>query len=254
MSETEFKLPKAPIIEAVLDVDCDMPPGLEVANLETLAKDAFRGQYPKARKVLVHEHKIETKPDEAPKVSTRQAVQAFQFLQEDEKQLIQVRTQGFSFNKLAPYSSLDEYLPEIKRTWQLFVSVASPVQIRVVRLRYINRILIPAEGGNVILADYLDKICPSSPVEGSLRLIGFLNQTTAVENATGNQVNVILTAQPVEEGSLPLILDITVASAQPGDVKNWAWLSGQIQSLRGLKNRIFKNTLTKKCLNLFQQP
>src|SRR5438309_10820532 len=116
MSETEFRLPKAPIIEAVLDVDCDMPPGQAITTLEEASKDAFREQYPKPRKVLVQEHQIETKPDQTPKISFRQGVQALQFIHENEKQLVQVRTQGFSFNKLAPYTSLDDYLPEIERT------------------------------------------------------------------------------------------------------------------------------------------
>jgi hypothetical protein len=53
---------------------------------------------------------------------------------------------------------------------------------------------------------------------------------------------------------LPLIFDITVESKKTGEVENWSWISGQIQALRVLKNRVFKNTLTEKCLNLFQQP
>ena len=73
-------------------------------------------------------------------MSVRRGIQALQFLHADEKQLVQVRAQGFSFNRLAPYTSLDDYLPEIERTWHLFVGLASPVQIRVVQLRYINRI------------------------------------------------------------------------------------------------------------------
>jgi len=253
MSETEFKLLKAPIIEAVLDVDCDMPPGQEIANLEKPARGAFLDLYPKHRTVFLQEHQIETKPEQAPKMSFRQAIQAHQFLQQDEKQLIQVRTNGFSFNRLAPYSSLDDYLPEIERAWQLFVSIASPIQIRAVRLRYINRIMIPLEAGAVKLAEYL-RVYPRLPDEESLTLVGFLNQTAAMENHTGHHVNIILTSQPPVEEKLPLILDITVESGQQGEVKNWAWLYGQIMSLRSLKNRIFRNTFTERCLNLFQQP
>ena len=50
----------------------------------------------------------------------KRAIQSLQFLHEDEKQLVQVMAQGFSFNRLAPYTSLDDYLPVIQRTWELF--------------------------------------------------------------------------------------------------------------------------------------
>jgi len=111
--------------------------------------------------------------------------------------LTKVRMQGFSFNRLAPYTSLDDYLPEIERTWGLFASIASPVQIRVVRLRYINRILLPLTNGRVELEDYL-KVGPRLPDEDRLRFAGFLNQYAAVEIDTGHQVNIVLTSQPPE--------------------------------------------------------
>ena len=83
------------------------------------------------------------KPGELPALSIKHGVQALQFLQDDERQLVQVRVQGFSFNRLAPYTSLDDYLPEIKRTWGLYVDLVKPVQVRQIRVRYINRILLP---------------------------------------------------------------------------------------------------------------
>ena len=46
-------------------------------------------------------------------MSVRGALAAFQFLQTDEKQLVQVRALGFSFNRLAPYTGFDELLAEV---------------------------------------------------------------------------------------------------------------------------------------------
>jgi uncharacterized protein (TIGR04255 family) len=253
MSDTEFKLLRAPIIEAVLDVDCDMPPGFDLAALEGALRDRFRDKYPKFRQQLMQEHTFEAKPDAPPKMSVRHALQSLQFLQEDGKQIVQVRAQGFAFNRLAPYATLDAYLPEVERAWRLFVLIAAPIQIRTVRLRYINRILIPMTDNRVKLEDYL-KVYPRLPDEDRLTFIGFLNQHTAVEKDTGNQINIVLTTQPSQDNTLALIFDITVAANAAAEVENWAWLLGQIQALRGLKNRVFRNTLTERCLNLFQQP
>jgi uncharacterized protein (TIGR04255 family) len=251
MNTSNFKLLHPPIVEAVLDVDCDMSPTFDLAVLEKASRDAFRDQYPKFRTQFLEEHQFEKRVDQPIQVFARRRLQAFQFLQEDERQLVQVRMQGFSFNRLAPYTSLDDYLPEIERVWGLFVRIASPVQIRVVRLRYINRILLPLINGRVELEDYL-KVGPRLPDEDRLRFAGFLNQYTVMEADTGHLVNVILTSQPPENDRLPIIFDIGVVSAETAEPENWAWLLAKTQSLRHLKNRIFRKTLTEQCLKLFQ--
>jgi uncharacterized protein (TIGR04255 family) len=250
MSKTELKLSKAPIVEAVLDIDCDMPPGFDLIAIEGPAREAFRSQYPKFRNQFLEELHIESKVDEL-KHSSRRAIQSLQFLQDDEKQLVQLRRQGFSFNRLAPYTSLDDYLSEMHRTWESFISVASPVKIRALRLRYINRILLPFASELMDLEHYL-KVGPRLPDEQRLRFAGFLNQHTAVEVDTGYQVNIVLASQVPEKETLPIIFDICVADAKAAEPNDWNWISSEIQSLRNLKNRIFINTLTEKCLNLFR--
>lgn len=252
MTQSDFKLPNPPIVEAVLDIECDLPPGQQLAALEEPARKIFGDRYPKFRPQVVQEHLIEAKPKTPPKVSVRHGVQAFQFLQPDEKQLVQVRIQGYAFNRLAPYTSMDDYLPEIERTWRLYVGLSKPVQVRVIRLRYINRILLPTVEGRVQLDDYFT-VAPRLPEEQKLTLIGFLNQHTAEEVETGNQVNLILTAQAPEGDRLPVIFDNTVMSPKPGDPEDWSWISSRIQVLRELKNRIFRSALTKTCLDLFQE-
>lgn len=252
MNQSDLKLPNPPIVEAVLDIECDLPPGQQLAALEEPARNVLCDRYPKVRPQVILEQLIEAKPEVPPKVTVRHGVQALQFVQDDERQLVQVRIQGYSFNRLAPYTSLDDYLPEIERTWRLYVELAKPVQIRVIRLRYINRILLPTAAGRVQLDDYFN-IAPRLPEEEKLTLVGFLNQHTAEEVETGNQVNIVLTAQPLEGDRLPVIFDNAVTSPKPGEPEDWSWISSRIQVLRDLKNRIFRSALTKPCLDLFRQ-
>ena len=251
MSDTLPKGLAPPIIEAVLDIDCDMPPAVEVGALESPARSAFRDRYPKFRTLFLQEHMIEARADTPPTMSVRRGIQGFQFLQEDEKQLVQVRAQGFSFNRLAPYSSLDDYLPEMERAWRVFVALASPVQVRLVRLRYINRIPLPMPEGRVELNEYV-KIGPRLPDETKLTLFGFLNRVAAVETETGNRVNIIVTSQPPEEKWLPVILDIEAVADGSIEPVDWPAILARIQSLRDLKNMVFSSTLTDQCLKLFQ--
>jgi uncharacterized protein (TIGR04255 family) len=251
MSENSLKLTAAPIVEAVVDIECDMPPKFELAALEGPAGEVYRDRYPGVQTQFIEEHKIEQRPDESVKHTLVRGIQALQFRQEDNKQLIQVRSQGYSFNRLAPYSTLDEYLGEIERTWRLFVDLAAPVQVRAVRLRYINRLPLPLKDGKLETTDFL-KVSPQLPDESNLTFVGFLNQHSAVEAGTGNQANIVLTTQAMEGDILPVIFDIGVNHMESGEVENWPWILENIMSLRHLKNRIFENTLTDSCLNLFR--
>ena len=250
-SEPPLKFAHAPIVEAVLDVRCDMPPAFDLAGLESAARDVFRAKYPKFQKQLIQEHRVEQKGDEPPKFSEKRGIQALQFLTEDQRQLVQVRAQGFSFNRLAPYSSLDDYLPEIEQTWRSFVELTAPVQIRQIRLRYINRLPLPTVDGRVEFTEYL-RISPRLPDEDKLHFVGFLNQHAAVDIETGNQVNIVMTMQPGGKGVVPLIFDIEAICISDADPSDWQGIRSKIASLRSLKNHVFQNTLTEKCLNLFQ--
>ncbi len=244
-------LARPPIIEAVLDLDCDLPLTWNIATVEAASRETYRDRYPRFRTQLLQGFQIEQQAGAEPRLSTQRGIQALQFLTEDERQLVQVRAQGFSFNRLAPYTSLDEYLPEIERIWQLYVELASPVHVRSTQLRYINRILLPLETDRVELNDYI-KIGPRLPDEEKLILGSFLNQYVAVEVDTGNQVTMIMTNQAQEQNFLPIILDIAASRAEVTEPENWDHMLSQIQSLRGLKNRVFQDTLTERCLDLFR--
>ncbi len=250
MSDSALILANPPIVEAVLDLDCDLPPSVDFAAVQNAVGDTYGDRYPTVRPLFLQEAKIESKSDAPPEMSIRRGIQAYQCFDKSEKQLVQVRLQGYSFNRLAPYTSLDDYLPEIERTWNLFLKIMSPVQIRVVRLRYINRILLPLINKQVELEQYL-KI-NFSPADDKLILTGFLDQYAAVEKDTRHEVNVVITSQPADNEQLPIIFDNCVACAARAQPEDWIGILAKIQSLRDLKNRVFKNTLTEKCLNLFQ--
>ncbi len=251
MSESDLKLANAPIVEAVLDIECDLPPSPEFTALEMPARDCFRVEYPNFQIQYMDEVEFEIKVGEPPNTLRRRGIHAFQFLSADEKQVVQIRRQGYSFNRLARYSGLDDYLPEIERTWGLFVGLACPIRIRSVRLRYINRLSLPRREGLVELNDYL-RIGPRLPDELGLTFVGFLNQHSAVETETGHEVNIVLTSEPGELEVHPVIFDITVVSPTSTEPEDWPFILSRIQSLRTLKNRIFRDTLTEECLKLFQ--
>ena len=251
MSEEVMRFPFPPIIEAVVDIDCDLPPNFNLTEIEASANATFQAEYPQSKKRFVEQHLFVPRGEEPATHTTTRGIQALQFQRQDNAQLVQLRSTGYSFNRLKPYSTLDDYLPEIEKTWMQYVKIASPIQIRAVKLRYINRILIPLIDGKLDLDEFLT-VGPQLPDESNLTFVGFLNQYAAVEASTKAKANVVLTIQPSEGEKLPLIFDIGVEQEGVGAVEDWPWVRDKILSLRGLKNRIFKNTLTNQCRNLFQ--
>ena len=256
MTSQTIKLGSPPIIEAVIDIDCDMPPQPDIEALDTAAKSAMADHYPIARRRWLSGHAIASVDSAPASVIPLHGLQAMQYLTADERQIVQWRPNGFSFNRLAPYGSLDDYLPEIERTWRIFVIGAAPVICRMVRLRYINRLLLPLrEDGRVELNDYL-AVSPRPADEGRFTFAGFVSQQSMIDNATGALVNVLLTTQQQQPQELnkvlPIIFDIEVfqgIACEPGD---WHALSGRIMQLRALKNDVFRQSLTERCLNLYR--
>ena len=70
---------------------------------------------------------------------------------------------------------------------------------------------------------------------------------------TGHQVNIIMTMQPGEKERLPVIFDIEAIAGGTAEPSDWNWIRAKVDSLRALKNHVFKNTLTQQCLNLYSQ-
>jgi uncharacterized protein (TIGR04255 family) len=246
--------PHPPIVEAIVDLDCELPPGMNLADLETSARDSLRDGYPQLQKRLLQQVQIRQQGDAAPEHALSDGeLDTLLFRSEDNRQLTQFRRSGYSFNRLAPYEGMDVYLPEIKRTWENYCAIARPLRIGKVGLRTVNRIALPlnAEGG-VELETYL-KTGPRLPnVPGrALSFTGFLNQHQVVDPGSGHQANIALAIEGKKEGKLILILDIDVFDLRPREHLEWTEIVPVIQSLRNLKNELFFNILTKECLNLY---
>lgn len=251
MSGTYPNLSNPPIVEVVLDFDCDMPPGISMTALETPAKHAFTGQYPQVQPRYLQQMRFSSN-EGVSNSSVQSSLQAWVFRQSDDKQLVQVRQSGFSFNRLAPYSNFDAYLPEIRRTWDIYRGFAAPLSVRALRLRYLNLINLPLEdSGGIELENYLT-ILPTLLESERFVLSGFLSQYTATDRQTGYQVAVTITPQPRDGNNLPILFDNTAFATGQWDAEDWDNIESILRSLRALKNQIFFDTVKESCTNLFR--
>ncbi len=251
MTDTYPKLAKPPIVEAVLDFDCDVPPDKTLKLLEQPGRAAFADRYSDVVPRHLQELQVGSDQDGMLNSSLRQSLEAWMFRQPDGRQLVQLRQSGFSFNRLAPYEGFEAYVTEIRRVWDLYRELATPISVRTLRLRYINRILLPLDGGRVELDAYLSSI-PALPDEDRFTLSGFVNQYFATDAATGHQVAVVFAAQPPEDDKLPVIFDNAVSASGEWEPADWSTMYGVLEALRDLKNLVFFKTVKQSCLDLFR--
>jgi len=251
MRKALSNLEKAPVIEAIIDFDCDLPPKFRMMEHGEAFKASYAADYPEVRAIYSETHEIQSGKDGATTHNAQRTVDGYQFWNAEQNELVQVRDHGFSFNRLRPYGTLDDYLPVIRSNWEKFVAIGNPAQLKVLRMRFINRIELPFTASNFEFKDYLE-ICPQLPKDSNLDFAGFYHQHQAVEKETGNLASIVLATRPMVKGRLPLIFDITVSSPKATEPDDWEAIEGQFVTLRRLKNIIFENTLTKQCLNLCQ--
>jgi uncharacterized protein (TIGR04255 family) len=246
MAEIPFRLDRAPIIEALLDIECDLPIEWNLREAEEAISAAYQGQFPKKSYQWVDEWKFEQGPEGASQ-QQRRRLDGFRFHREDDTEVVQVRARGFSFNRLQPYETLDTYLTSIAEAWSAYCHLAGPLQVLSVGLRYINRIQIPE--GRFELTDYF-KIGTTFPCAEELVLFKILAQHVARQESTGHLVQVTLNDDGT--GTSTFILDIQVSADDPLAPDDWSAIETKIQQLRKLKNDVFKGALTDKCLELFK--
>lgn len=238
-----------PIIEAVLDIECELPADFSLPSLEKIAQEQLKASHPKKRHKLRFQAEIQENPEESRLTKAEKTIEALQFCTPDEKQIIQIRSTGFSFNRLVPYTSLDDYLPDIQQAWSTYVQLAKPLSVKLVKMRYLNRISIPAAPEGIKIEEFFT-IAPRDIPDCNLVMHQMLSRRTATDPETNSIVNLTIASEPFNPSITdvyPFILDIEVMKPEVCSADDWSGILDKIQVLRGLKNKIFDNILTEKC-------
>jgi len=248
------RAPHPPIVEAIVDIDCVLSPRSKLEDLEMSARDSLREKYPLLQRRFLQQFQIHHQGEVKSKNDIEEgSLDALLFRSADNLQLTQFRRTGFSFNRLAPYHGMNEYFPEIERTWNNYRLIADPLRIGRIGLRMINRIELPLDQSGIVELDSFFKTGPRLPVvEGrSLTFTGFLNQHQIFVKDSGDYADISLAIEGRSEEKISVILDINAFDKRSREELDWEEIEPVLQSLRSLKNQLFFNTLTEECLNLY---
>lgn len=241
-------LSSAPITEAIFDIRVKARPDFQVSDFVGL-KTELQEIFPKVeeRRGGQVTFRLEPSGSGTPQPPDMQdlGLQGFFFKSEDEKLIAQFRVDGFTLNKLKPYSSWDELEPLVRNLWTKYVTIAQPVTVTRCALRYINHIIINQTQFD--FDEYL-RASPQIPAELPQVLNDFLSRVTIVDEDNQVAARVTQVFEPRQlVASTPIILDIDAfknVDIPPSDSILWDIFS----SLRTFKNKVFFNFVTEKTI------
>jgi uncharacterized protein (TIGR04255 family) len=244
---------KAPITEAIVDLRVTLPEDFTLDKFDDIylrVKDRF------PRKRSFHARKFIFKPDDLildePSFTeeTPQQRSGFWFRSEDKSQTIQVTSEGFSFNQLAPYESWEELNGEVKSLWEIYKEVCKPLHVTRVASRNVYQINIPLGDQLIELKDYLSTVPELSPNLSQKAVKSFFMQVEIPQEDLDCTllINEAI-APPINSEVVTVILDLNLFRQQVWDSDNediWHFLA----ELRHRKNEIFEASITERTRGL----
>jgi uncharacterized protein (TIGR04255 family) len=240
--------PKAPLTEALIDIQVKLPGDISLVDLEKL-QDRIRVEYPDKKTRRMWEGTFEMKDEQDPLQKTQFQVDGYVFTSADGKQVVQCRLDGFTFSRLRPYTKWEEVFVEARMLWGIYVTATKPFLVSRLAVRYINSIEIPSKTFNY--DDYFTA-APRIPPPLPQYLENFF--TRLVVPFPDRGAIAIITETPSgkpDPVNTAIILDIIVSkevTLGPGDEKVYEIL----HILREIKNEIFFSSVTEKTMELFR--
>lgn len=245
------RLPRAPIVEAVIDIQARSAVMLEEATLKPQLESKLSGyQFLDSMKKLQHEVNLQDGASVSP-IIRELAWKGLRFQSGDKKHIVQFNQDGFIFSRLEPYESWEQLYEESMRLWSVYVELAQPVEVHRVGLRYINRIQLPPD--ELRFEDYLES-APVPPKGLDVPFHGFLHQDTLAIPGHPYAINVVRTIQPpdaLDNQGMRLILDVDAFTTQGFELDGMA-LKQRLLEMRWLKNKIFFGSFTQAAIKLLQ--
>jgi len=241
---------RAPIVEAVIDVQFDFAELPAFARLEKCAR-ALRDTFPQAQQINAVSVAL-VAPSADGDVSSNASSKSLGIRLTSIKgdRILQLRRKGFSYSHMQPYSEWETFVAEMKPYFRSFLQECEPTSISRAAVRYINRIIIP-QGVN--LDDYLN-FSPRLIGDVSEEIQGYFMQAVLPQKDLGTDWTAIVNSgleATADPKTMAILLDIDIfctPKIPAGDSQFWEILS----KLRDRKNKIFESAITDKVRSIIE--
>jgi uncharacterized protein (TIGR04255 family) len=239
---------KPPIVEAIFDVQVTLPDDFVFSDFELFHK-RVRETYKEKKVTKEVSATFTVKKASEPQMKQTERPLGYILRNNDEGKVVQARVNGFTFSKLKPYSSWDEFSDEAFRLWDEYSKLTKPIKVSRIALRYINKIVLPRSMSK--FQEYVKTTpdiahgLPQAISEMFMRIVmpHPTKSISAIVTETIDQKN-------ITDQSIPLIFDIDVFELISSRVTKKD-LVRKFSALRQYKNTIFEKSLTTKAKELF---
>jgi uncharacterized protein (TIGR04255 family) len=240
-------LEKAPIAEAVIDLRVQPSDGVS-ADSFSAATAELKPRYPVVEPIesVAATFGIQEGKPSAPD-TTYERLGLF-FKTADGRNVVQFRTNGFTFSRLPQYTSWEQMFPEMLTLWERYRRIARPVRVTRVAVRYINRLHLPLP---VDLPVYLTAP-PVVPESFPAVIRAYLTRLILNDTESGDSVIVTQALErSVDSDHLVVLLDVDAyrdVEIEPDDDR----MQSILGRLRDLKNRVFFGSITERTAEMYE--
>ncbi|MFC1573243.1 TIGR04255 family protein [Candidatus Eisenbacteria bacterium] len=240
-------LDKAPITEAIIDFRAQLPDTFRVQEFEPL-QDVLVEAYPITEKQKLYEGGFRLSGEQLSQTTQDKGVHGFIFKNEEQGRVAQFRRNGFTFNKLKPYTDWKDVFAEAWRLWLEYAAIAKPLTVTRVAVRYVNRITVPR---TFAFPEYFTDP-PTLPDDLPQTFSDYFKRVVINDAERGLLVNVIQAIERQQDSdTVVFLLDID-AYAQEEHEPGSSELEPRFQQLRVLKNQVFFGCITDKTAEMFE--
>ncbi len=241
-------LARAPIVEAIFDIRVIPHAAFDAATLRTLATRIV-DRYPDVEERTAFRATLRLDGSQtAPSGTENLGLDAIVLKTRDGQTLAQFRRDGFTFNRLYPYTSWEELLPEVERLWRIYLEGARPEAVSRIAVRFINRLRLPLP-----IEDFRQYLTapPSVPDSVPQAMAEFLTRVTIVDQERNLAAHIAQKLEPgTDDVSVQVLLDIDAyAHREPGfRIED---IGPTFEMLRELKNDIFFGSITESTADMY---
>jgi len=233
-------LANAPISEALIDFRVRLAADTTQETLHGVVS-GLAAQYPKIGPIHQFQGQIHFGDEGPTSVQGPPQLLGYRIDSVDGLHVAQVRIDGFTFSRLAPYESWDRMLDNAWVVWERFLDQARPLGVERIATRFINRVNLPPSGQ---LAEVLR--VPLGVSAGTMQSFLFRYHLAPMNGVTAI---VSLATEESAEPSIVLDIDCFVRNSFPTDTTT---LQRHLTRVRDAKNRIFFESLTPEAIRRFQ--
>lgn len=143
VNEGRRRYSKAPVVEALLDIQIEQASSVQLSDIERLTQLVL-AEFP--TRLPLHHLQMGFQVNAGGDAEFMKDQQTLGYRLDRPGRVLQLRTNGFSYSHLAPYSNWPAFSKEAQGYWAMYLEALKPARANRLAVRVINRLPLP-DGG-----------------------------------------------------------------------------------------------------------